>query len=238
MNTKRFRRKGYYFLKHGMFFLILFLVLGFAALHFWYYASYKNFEHESLNGFYYFKENMEETLSDASFESKRAMAECFLQNGYSWEANALAVSSHISKSYVFDDATGKIVCGNEDLNKTGYMFSVLDKTMSVEFNRSASGSSKRIKNAYYCDKEELKEYLTEAKQRKDYWEEHLPEMEGIYDHLEIRSRLDAFYYHNCYFIPAKVSLFCVQVKNRSGLTGEWKLLEQVDLKIPKQENYT
>ena len=238
MNKRKPRKKGYYICKYGILFLAVFIVLGYACLHIWFYAVYKNFETRTLNRFYYFKENMEQILQKGTFKQKEALVDRFLQDGYEWESDGLAISSSASKAYVFDNETGEIVSGKERLRDIGYTFSIVNAMMPKEAYGSMTYAARAIKDTFYCEWDSMKDYLDPAVQRMEYWKEHMPDMEGNYDHLEVRSQLDAFYYRNSDFLPAKISIYCVQVKSKAGFLGEKQYLEEIDIELPELSGYT
>ena len=237
MKRKRPKKKGYYFTKHGLRFLLLFFVLGYAGMHFWYYSTYKSYERDSLEDFVYLKGTMEEFLRNDTMARKEVLVSNFQRNGYSWQSDGGWIASMAAKSYLFDEETGENVSGDKDYQKTGIVISIIDDSVSAEVKKTTNSVAKSYKDAFYCDFETLEGYLAYACERTDYWKEHMPEMEGPYDHLEIRSRLDSFYYQDSQFLPAKLSLYCVSLRNQSGFVRERKLLEEIEIDLPKLEGY-
>ena len=236
MKRRKPKKKGYYFAKHGLRFFILFLALGYAGLHFWHYSTYKSYERDSLEDFIYLKGNVEEVLRDDTFARKEALISLFQRNGYSWQSDGGWIASVAGKSYLFDKETGEIVCGNREYQKMGVVIRIIDDLVPEEVKKTTNSVAKYYKDAFYCDFETLERYLTYASERMEYWKEHMPEMEGNYDRLEIRSRLDAFYYQDSRFLPARISLYCVSVR-KSGQVSERKLLEEIEIDLPKPEGY-
>lgn len=240
MKQKKLKKKTHYFAKHGLRFLILFLALSYAGMHFCFYSNYKGYEKDSLEDFIYLKGNMEELLRDNTLTRKEVLISLFQRNDYSWQIDQLDlgwIASVAAKSYLFDEETGEIVSGDKEYRNTGVVISLFDDLVPEEVKKTTNRVAKCNKDAFYCDFETLKAYLTYACDRMEYWKEHVPEMEGHYDQLEIRSRLDAFYYKDSYFLPAKVSLYCVPVRNQLGLVSERKLLEEIEIDLSRPEGY-
>ena len=226
---------GFYFMKHGLIFLgvwIVILYVGIRILN----ANVANIlEQDVKESYYNFKEDLMQSVKADSVEKRQAALMLVMPNCL-YPEQPVSYAGISSVAYIVDTQTQETV-GLTDCNAKEYTLMVIFDKDKDYANQGVSGDwTNMYETVFYCKNEELKQYLGDLENRLEAWKERIGEAENNSIKQEFLVLIESYYYWDAYFLPGRIT---VKYEERNGLGNlrREEILETITCEPEHPENY-
>ncbi|MBP5670455.1 MAG: HAMP domain-containing histidine kinase [Lachnospiraceae bacterium] len=234
MNGKKPKGFGFYFLKHGMVFLILWLIMAYIGFKWFDNVNEQQFVQLAADSYFSYKENIMQLVNGDTMAKKEAAISVFLPNAnepVQFEDMVFAASS-----YIIDQETGEIVGLTDRCYDEYVLFCLLERNRLVERQRVSGEAAGFYENVYYCDKETLKDYLEDLGERLKAWKTEKGEPENPGFQVKYILKVESFYSKDAYFLPGKITVLYQEI-NVAGVVRKEEVLATLTYAPEHPEEY-